>query len=106
MQDELSPLYGQDAAVDPKAEGLADIWTIGTYNAMEAAWTTILAAYQATNPAVPSKKDVLALSVRLHGEFSPVGALGPFSIQGDGTPMSPDIPIFEDSGGKRITLRS
>lgn len=96
----------QLASIDPGATGLGDTWTIGTYNAMEAAWAAIQLGYKASTPAVPAKSDVLEMSVQLNGEYAPLGATGPFSIGTDGRLMSPDIPIFEDSGGTRITLRN
>jgi hypothetical protein len=93
------------AAIDPGATGLGDTWTVATYDAMSAAWTAIQAAYEATAPGAPAKGAVLGLAIRLNGKYAPLGAAGPFSIGSDGKLMSPDIPVFEDSLGRRAVLR-
>jgi hypothetical protein len=92
------------ATADPGASGLSDTWTEGTYNAMEAAWTAIQAAYEATAPHIPTKGDVLGLVVRLNGKFAPAGAAGPIPTGVNGELTSPGIPIFEDEAGHRTTL--
>jgi hypothetical protein len=71
---------------------------------MMAAWAAIQPAYEASAPAIPTKSDVLGFVVRLNGMFTPSGAAGPFPLSADGEITSPDIPIFEDKAGQRITL--
>jgi hypothetical protein len=90
----------------PAGEGLADTWTIGTYNAMEAAWAAIERGYQVTMPDLPAKSDVLDKSSLLNGEYAPTGAAGSFSLGADGRLQSPDVPVYEDVKGTRVTLRS
>jgi hypothetical protein len=90
--------------LDPGSTGMSDEWMAGTYNAMMAAWAAIQPAYEASAPAIPTKSDVLGFVVRLNGMFTPSGAAGPFPLSADGEITSPDIPIFEDTGGQRITL--
>jgi hypothetical protein len=107
----LTPAFRQSyeralGALDPGATGLSDVWTAATYNAMMAAWTAIQAAYQATAPNIPTKADVRDFADRLNGEFATQGAVGPFSLGPDGTLLSPDIPVFEDSGGKRTNYQA
>jgi hypothetical protein len=96
---------GQLASVDPRADGLGDTWTLGTYNAMQAAWTAIELGYRARKPTPPGKADVLEMSSQLNGESAPAGATGSFSILPDGKLLSPDVPIYEDTGGTRITVQ-
>jgi len=45
------------------------------------------------------------MSNQLNGESAPTGATGAFSIGTDGKLLSPDVPIYEDTGGVRITLQ-
>jgi len=90
--------------LDPGNTGMGDEWMAGTYNAMMAAWAAIQPAYEASAPAIPTKSDVLGFVVRLNGMFTPSGAAGPFPLSADGELTSPDIPIFEDKAGQRITL--
>lgn len=56
-------------------------------------------------PTLPGKADVLEMSNQLNGESAPTGATGSFSIGTDGKLLSPDVPIYEDTGGVRITLQ-
>jgi len=95
----------QLASIDPRADGLGDTWTLGTYNAMQAAWTAIKLGYRARKPTLPGKAAVLEMSNQLNGESAPTGATGAFSIGTDGKLLSPDVPIYEDTGGVRITLQ-
>jgi hypothetical protein len=90
--------------LDPGDTGLGDEWMAGTYNAMMAAWAAIQPAYEASAPAIPTRSDVLGFVVRLNGMFTPSGAAGSFPLSADGEITSPDIPIFEDKAGQRITL--
>ena len=45
------------------------------------------------------------MSNQLNGESAPTGATGSFLIGTDGKLLSPDVPIYEDTGGVRITLQ-
>jgi hypothetical protein len=71
---------------------------------MEAAWTAIQAAYEATKPDIPSKEDVLGFVVRLNEKFAPPGATGAIQLGVNGAPTSPAIPIFDDEEGHRTLL--
>lgn len=109
--NKLTPAFRQSyehtlGALDPEATGLSDLWTVATYNAMMAAWTAIQAAYQATAPKLPTTVDVGDFADRLNGEFATPGAVGPFSLGPDGKLLLPDIPVFEDSAGRRTTYQA
>jgi hypothetical protein len=90
--------------LDPGDTGMGDEWMAGTYNAMMAAWAAIQPAYEASAPAIPTKSDVLGFVVRLNGMFTPTGAAGPFPLSADGEITTPDIPIFDDTEGHRVTI--
>jgi hypothetical protein len=47
---------------------------------------------------------VLGFVVRLNGMFTPTGAAGPFPLSADGEITTPDIPIFDDTEGHRVTI--
>lgn len=89
--------------LDPNETGMGDSWMPTTYNSLMAAWAAIQPAYQAVAPGTPNKSDVLGFVVRLNGMFTPSGAAGPFPLNANGQLMHPDNPIFEDTGGKRVT---
>jgi ABC-type branched-subunit amino acid transport system substrate-binding protein len=94
------------AAMDPKAASLTDPWTIATYDSMMAAWTAIETADVGLKSGLPNADDVAQLAEHLGGENAVAGATGPLSFTPDGQLTSPDIPVFEDAGGKRRTLAS
>jgi hypothetical protein len=77
---------------------------VATYNAMMSAWAAIQPAYEAVRPNLPTKIGVLDLVNRLNGEAAPSGAAGSLSLGADGKLLSPDIPIFEDTAGRRTTF--
>jgi hypothetical protein len=107
--NKLTPAFRQSyeqalAKLDPGESGLGDPWMGATYDAMMAAWAAIQPAYRAVAPNAPTKSDVLGFVVRLNGMFTPVGAGGSFPLSADGKRTYPDIPIFKDSAGRRITV--
>lgn len=91
------------------SEGLTDTWMVGTYNAMEAAWTAIKYGYEARQsegePGLPTKANVFQESTSLNGEYAPTGATGFFSLDNNGVLLHPDVPVYEDSNGSQRTLR-
>jgi len=95
---------GSFRSSDPGLKGLTDTWTIGTYNAMEAAWIAIEDAFKATTPDAPGKANVLQESTTLNGESSPDGATGRFSLTASGQLYQPVVPVYEDSDGNRLIL--
>jgi hypothetical protein len=107
--NDLTPVFEQSyehtlATLDPGHAGLSDTWMVATYNAMMSAWAAIQPAYEAVRPNLPTKIGVLDLVNRLNGEAAPSGAAGSLSLGADGKLLSPDIPIFEDTAGRRTTF--
>jgi hypothetical protein len=98
---------GYLAAADKGLSGLADAWTIATYDSVTAAWAAIDAAYHGSAPSLPTRQDVEGLTGLLNGKYAPAGATGTgtFDLSSYGQLLSPDIPVFLDSGGARTTIR-
>jgi ABC-type branched-subunit amino acid transport system substrate-binding protein len=89
------------ATFDPTEAGLQSTWMAATYDSMMAAWTAIAAAYSAHPGTLPTRGDVAQLAELLTGENDVPGATGKFSLAPSGQLISPVIPVFEDSAGKR-----
>jgi hypothetical protein len=93
------------ATVGGPAGGLDDPWTIGAYNSMMAAWTSIKAAYDSqTPPVVPATAGVQQFAELLIGSHRVPGATGLFSLTTDGQLESPDIPVVKDAAGNQHLL--
>jgi ABC-type branched-subunit amino acid transport system substrate-binding protein len=101
------------ALADPHSTGLTDPWMSTSYNTMMAASTAINAGYGATSPNPPGKADVRYWVDQLNNSFkssrtnsplTPIGATGTFSLDNNGKLLNPDIPIYEDTAGKRVPL--
>jgi hypothetical protein len=95
------------APVDEGLTGLADAWTIATYDSVTAAWAAIDPAYHGSAPALPTRQDVEGLTGVLNSKYAPAGATGTgtFDLSAYGQLLSPDIPVFLDADGTRTTVR-
>jgi hypothetical protein len=91
--------------VDKAQDGLADPWAIHSYNAMMAAWSAISYLHERSPDSLLTRTEVAGMTGLLNGRLAPTGATGTFDLSAYGQLLSPDVPIFEDVNGTRITVK-